>query len=1356
MANMYFLVIGIIQCIPAVSTTGGIPSQYYALSFVVFVAGWRAASEDKGKHIRDNQRNGYPYHVLQADGSFKLVPSGKLQVGNIIKILENEMLPADIIFIGSAFAKGHCFIDKSNLNGETTLEVASAINVTRPYCKDGGEGFLELEAMLEYEPPNKNFDFFRGKITVTSNTPYEGNIGSSDLLMRETILRNTEFIYGIIMYSGNDTKIQRSTLEGERPKLKKSAIFKLIDRLLIGMLSIQFLVCCVAGILSGNFTANNVDTWYLDMAGTDASVAGISAVFSWFILLSQLVPISLVVTSEMVKHIASTFIWWDGDLYYEKLNKRARINNSTIHEELGGIDYIFSDKTGTLTQNKMEFRYMLLEKSEFGSKETEIAKAVALRNSELQGKQQNPSWSPPPRSLWTTVEAPLRSKAPEWQRQDTCCDRHCASVWKNPRRKVPTVETDFVDEPNEFTDSQIYELRKAIWGPPDPNLSAEADQQKRQRVRRYMLHMALSNTIKPFEDEGELKYQAESAEELAMANFARSVGFTKLSLGPTSMSVQEYDEDIKPCELKELTFRHLATFGFTSRRARVTIIYQKGETIHVMTKGQDVVILPLLKEVRNEALLLGQLKDMSANGLRTLVACFADQPISWWCDVQPGETMSFKEQHEAVAQLDDTKDSDMKRHAFYEKVELACGLDYLGCIGLEDKLQDLVPETIRDCLRAGIKVWMITGDKLETARNIGLACNLIDSDMQPQFQPGGSVEDCIRAYSDSRLIEITGQWASLSNDEQELSAMFDLFDTDNSGGIDINEMKTVLKALQMPAGDRRLKQLFADQKEGEMQRESFIKLMQGSELSMKEAVAYDLQSGIDKFLAIDDHDLFPVSLLVNRSAFNVLFPPTDKTAGISKAEEEELEQLRDKFFTLASVSRSVVFARAEPAMKKKMVVEVQARDKGTTTLAIGDGANDTDMITAAHVGVGIAGVEGTAATNASDYAIGTFRMLHTLLFVHGFWNYHRIADMVLFLFYKSLMLAVCQFLFGFLSGFSGARVFNELIYQCFNVVFTSFPVLMVALLDKKLPRKILQNNTEAYREAKGTRFHTVKFVKTVLRGLVHALICFWVPYFVVGSDIGDSDGLVSGQAVFTTVVFICLVLLASLSIMLNMTTFTVIHLVFILGSIVSFFVFAALLGMSPNFNGTFYGVMPRIYASAQVWLCILLTVSIPLLMEVYVASLCRHNNPTFTEFLQEKKQRNQQASSIVSPYTPRGNENRSDVVHSVQDDHVWKNRKQRGSQPDKQARQFEEARRKLEQLQTATARHPSTDKMEPTPGEEYQASLQRVLLRFRNLTGSQFDSAAKAVYQEHDQLEEYKEEERDAVKGLLEMESNSK
>ncbi len=329
---------------------------------------------------------------------FRLTHSGDIKCGSIIKVFKNQMIPCDMILLGTSETKGHCFIDKANLNGETSLEVFSAPPAFRPYCINAdGSGLRGLDVTVTYEPPSSNFEQFRCSMTIHSNSAAvaaaagNGN-GSSDasaasaasavasggagtgcgetvsvdhkgLLLRETVLRNTSYVFGLSVYTGDDTKIRKSISEGEKPALKNSRIMRLVDKFIVFMFLLQASLCLTGGIYSGvwQYDATGHHN-YLQLSHSRSSSFGaaISSALSWVILLSTMVPISLVVSAQMVKFIQSIFINMDLKFWHPPIRKGARCNTSTIHEDLGLVDYIFSDKTGTLTQNKMEFRYSLV------------------------------------------------------------------------------------------------------------------------------------------------------------------------------------------------------------------------------------------------------------------------------------------------------------------------------------------------------------------------------------------------------------------------------------------------------------------------------------------------------------------------------------------------------------------------------------------------------------------------------------------------------------------------------------------------------------------------------------------------------------------------------------------------------------------------------------------------------------------------------------------------------------------------------------------------------------------------------------------------------------------------------------
>ena len=143
----------------------------------------------------------------------------------------------------------------------------------------------------------------------------------------------------------------------------------------------------------------------------------------------------------------------------------------------------------------------------------------------------------------------------------------------------------------------------------------------------------------------------------------------------------------------------------------------------------------------------------------------------------------------------------------------------------------------------------------------------------------------------------------------------------------------------------------------------------------------------------------------------------------------------------------MVCCRLLPIQKAEVVRIVRSR-LNKITLSIGDGANDVPMIKTAHIGVGLFGEEGMGAVQASDYALPEFRMLWRLLLVHGRWNYLRISEMILYFFYKNMLFTIPQFIFAFYCGYSGQTIFDDVYISLYNLVFTSMPLVIRAVLEQ--------------------------------------------------------------------------------------------------------------------------------------------------------------------------------------------------------------------------------------------------------------------------------------------------------------------
>ena len=199
-------------------------------------------------------------------------------------------------------------------------------------------------------------------------------------------------------------------------------------------------------------------------------------------------------------------------------------------------------------------------------------------------------------------------------------------------------------------------------------------------------------------------------------------------------------------------------------------------------------------------------------------------------------------------------------------------------------------------------------------------------------------------------------------------------------------------------------------------------------------------------------------------------------------------------FLAASDKVDVVLAcRVSPKQKADIVNMIRKRFPSKVTLAIGDGANDVNMILQAHVGVGILGKEGQQAARSADYAIGQFKFLKPLMFVHGREAYRRNSLLVLYNFYKNVLYITVQYYFGFFSAFSGQPLYEPFIYQLYNISMTSFPIMYYALFDFEFEKETFMSNPFHYKLGlQSLCYGKMMFTKWVLYGLWHSFVIYMI------------------------------------------------------------------------------------------------------------------------------------------------------------------------------------------------------------------------------------------------------------------------
>ena len=475
---------------------------------------------------------------------------------------------------------------------------------------------------------------------------------------------------------------------------------------------------------------------------------------------------------------------------------------------------------------------------------------------------------------------------------------------------------------------------------------------------------------------------------------------------------------------KEERYEILNVLEFNSTRKRMSVIVRTPSgAIKLYCKGADNVIYDRLNKTKqpfakatNE-----HLQRFAADGLRTL--CLS---VAQLTEVQYKEWLVVY--NEAAAAIVDRG----------EKVDAACELIekdmfLLGATAIEDKLQVGVPEAIRNLANAGIKIWVLTGDKQETAINIGYSCKLLTQAMKLLICNEDSEQGVQRWLSDTCRENGFGDTVEL---DEHLALIVD--------GPSLLYVACLLhphdSSIHTPAGP------YADgTTPGAYAR-----------LSAWDTWVYSAASMLTPIVVTRVH-------ATSRSHY-----PLDRRYALN-------DNIKEEWLSVARRCKAVICCRVSPKQKADIVRLVQ-QSVSAITLAIGDGANDVGMIQAAHVGVGISGEEGLQAARAADYAIAQFRFLEKLLLVHGSWSYRRITILVLYYFYKNFSLSVIELYYAFSNGFSGQILFEEWMISSFNIIFTLMPPFIIGIFEQQADAVSLLKVPNLYKVGQdGTLFNTRQF-----------------------------------------------------------------------------------------------------------------------------------------------------------------------------------------------------------------------------------------------------------------------------------------
>lgn len=767
------------------------------------------------------------------------------------------------------------------------------------------------------------------------------------------------------------------------------------------------------------------------------------------------------------------------DENHQNFDQGLVVNDTTITEDLGMIEYIFTDKTGTLTENQMVLKSCKINTTTFLGSQAKLYKKSNAHHLSTLSKTLQPTHK---KLGPATHNSKMNNKS---SISFANFSQNLSKTFINQVNFLQNKNLDKIDIPK---DTQLINILKNIFLKQNFENLSEAESE----ILEFFIGLAICNSVqvssnleveelaeaenetseysserkiqtlqnsskqnsphtsrRKYSDPDlrknrsnhnsklfEYTYDSESPDELALVYAAQAYGFQLITSNNDVKIVEIGNSGFVrlPGNLvsnKTLKFKVIETIKFTSDRKKMSILVQhplKNSKNFIYTKGADEVLLH--SENPKYEIFSPEILNYAHQGLRTLCLGYKSLDSDPQC-----QNLTLNSEN-------------IEKHSEI----LESNLNILGITGVEDKLQAQVPETLSALNQAGINIWIITGDKTETAISIGKSSQII------QANDYVHILDSKLLQENSKINNFNYNTLSQTNHSLVLEKMT---------CINQSILKNPSKNHVLVVDGKILKIIFTKH----------------------------------SLLPINLHKMYPEKNFTTKNpkyTANVSIKTNGCCSGKSRGNKTESHYLlRDQFLTLIKSCKSVINSRVTP-QQKGQIVQFVKNSLQVQTLAIGDGANDVNMIQLADVGIGISGKEGKQASMSSDFSLPKFHYLKRLILMHGHLTYYRLVTMILYFLYKNFVFVLLIFWYQVISDFQNLNPVDEFVLIIIDILFNGLPPLILGIFDYDInPQNLCkQNYYKLYEQGRCNKLYTWKnFIFFISLGIYQSGSIFYLCYF---------------------------------------------------------------------------------------------------------------------------------------------------------------------------------------------------------------------------------------------------------------------